>query len=859
MSLSDKFYEGLSAPLPVAGAQMPTDLVPYAGGPLDALEQHNQKYKQIDYMNRLSDKASKRLLKQLADAETDYEVDDMDKVGFVGTNPLSRRAYFMQKLAERPAPAVESIPDTIPDPIPAPAYPAQPAQAPAPVAEQPGMLRRGYNWYMGRMREKDRQRAEFRQKVYDRVGRVFRDEPTKTPVSTPAPEPVQATVASTPQTPFRRAQQVATPRTTSAVSAQASSDIKPIRGTRPYDLKGFGDQQKADPAQLAQREARNPTPPKPTPGPAYSAQYNQGHTRFVGDGAQGLGDSGDVARRLGEFGSAIGQYRKEKYVPRERERGFFDNLMHNVEHYGTRAARGLSTAAQMGASKLYDVANEGGYLADDSFIGRNISRKNRESLNREMADINASLYHAYGGAGNQANSGVYAQRFRDMDMDLGTIGIQGPQNDLLDANRFREDQILRQLRQRSDFNRLTPDQRANLERGIADRINNFYGFDVDGSPNRLGTGRISDDLDGTAFNRALRESGNQLMTDPRNILSRTETLNQMLRDNPAMAASLEARFGEEAQKAGLPLATYVANQVASGLDPRLALVDAGAEGIEDDIYETDEQRSQRYENSRRITQDILGSMSPENQAQFIRSINPAVVQRAEEINALMESDPQRALSEINAMDPLEAKYLLDQISMFSQYISPETAGRVMDYDNYRISEDDENFFGGLFNLGGSDIVNRARQQVGAGGNIDDLTGAARDRVFGYNSMRDTPRGRFYLAERGNLGDTFFNPETGEVNYELGGDMVGGGVNDRLPPEYLQQYRDAVGAENSGLRDDYYLVDDGYMGNYYYNPYSGDRNYEFLYGNPLQFQDKPLPQQFHEQYRKQFNRSPSYRG
>ena len=29
MSLSDKFYEGLSAPLPVAGAQMPVDLVPY--------------------------------------------------------------------------------------------------------------------------------------------------------------------------------------------------------------------------------------------------------------------------------------------------------------------------------------------------------------------------------------------------------------------------------------------------------------------------------------------------------------------------------------------------------------------------------------------------------------------------------------------------------------------------------------------------------------------------------------------------------------------------------------------------------------------------------------------------------------
>ncbi len=806
MSLSDKFYEGLSAPLPVSGAQMPTDLVPYAGGPLDALEQHKQKYKQLDYLNRLSERTSKKLLKQLAKAETEYEEEDMDKISFVGSNPVSRRAYYLQKLAQDPA--TISAPD-----------PTDPSQ-------------------------------------------IMSIDPTQQQSTAPAP------LQSLPTA----------PRVMSSITPQANSQIKPIRGNSTvnpdYDLKGFGDQQQADPSQLAQREARNPTPPEPAKQPAYSNQYNNGQTRFVGDKAQDLGDSGDVARRLGEFGSAVGRYRKKKYVPRERERGFFDNLMHNVEHYGTRAARGLSTAAQMGASKLYDVANQGGYLSDDSFIGRNIAQDYRESLNREMADINASLYHAYGGAGNQANSGVYADRFRNMDMDLKTQGLQGPQNDLLNANTFREDQILRQLKQRSDFNRLTPDQRANLERGIADRINNFYGFDVDGRPNRLGTGRISDDLDGTAFNRALRESGNQMMTNPMSIINQAETLNQMLSDNPGMAASLEARFGQEAKKAGQPLATYVANQVASGLDPRLALVDAGAEGIEDDIYETDDQRSQRYENSRRITQDILDSMSPENKAQFIRSVNPAVVQRAEEINALMESDPQRALSEINAMDPEEARYLLDQISMFSQYISPETAGRVMDYDKYKISEDDENFFGGLFNFGGSDIVNRARQQVGAGGNIDDLTGAARDRVFGYNSMRDTPKGRFYLAERGNLGDTFFNPETGEVNYELGGDMGSGRTllnalpdpeynkgttYERLPAQYHQKYRDRVGAENSGLRDDYYLVDDGNFGNYYYNPYSGDRNYEFLYGNQNQFQNKPLPQQFHEQYRKQFNRSPSYRG
>ena len=96
MGLSDKFYEGLSAPVPVVGAQLPEDMTPYAGGPLDALKQHKQKYKQIEYMQRLSDRESKRLLKQLSEAN---EEEDMDKTSFVGSNPHSRRAYYMDKLA----------------------------------------------------------------------------------------------------------------------------------------------------------------------------------------------------------------------------------------------------------------------------------------------------------------------------------------------------------------------------------------------------------------------------------------------------------------------------------------------------------------------------------------------------------------------------------------------------------------------------------------------------------------------------------------------------------------------------------------------------------------------------------------
>ena len=804
MSLSDKFYEGLSAPLPVVGAQMPVDLVPYGREPLDALDAHEQKYKQLDYMNQLSEQASIRLLKQLADAESDYGYDNMDKVSFVGSNPISRRAYFMRKLADSPAPVV----------VPTPAAPTtsesvqQAAQAPAPVA--PGS-----------------------------------DAPPLPSASadsggTAAPAPVA-------------------PPPVGAATTGA-----------PYNLGQLGRAPKAPP---------RPKPPTAPPRPSYAAKYQGGQTRFVGQGAQELGDSGDVANRLRELGLATGIYRKsmagqpDTAAPQEQERSFFDNLMHNVEHYGTRAARGLSTAAQMGASKLYDAANQGGYLGDDSFIGRNFSRDTRESLNREMADINASLYHAYGGAGNAANSDVYAHRFKNMDMDLSTAGIQGPQNDLLDANKFRSEQIRRQLANRWDANTMTAEQRANLETGIADRINNYYGFDAGGQANRLGTGRIIDDLDGTAFTRALRETGNEAVTNPSSVVTRAAALEDMLKENPQLLASLTQRFGEAADKAGVPLATYVAGQISSGLDPRSALVDAGGAGIEDDIYETDQQRAERYENTRRITKDILDVMPTDHQAQFIKSMNPMVIQKAEEINQLMDTNPQEALKQINAMDPEEAKYLLDQVSMFSKYISPETAEQVMDYDKYRISEDAESPFGGLLNFGGSDVVNRAKQKVGRGGNIsdlkgihaEDLTAQARNRSYGWNSMRDTPRGRFFLAEVSPLGNTYFNPETGEVNYEVGTDIMnyvpglGYDTSERLPPQYHQQYRDAVGAENSGLRDDYFLVDDGIFGNYYWNPYSGDRNYEWLYGNTNKFQDKPLPPQFHKQYQKQFNRAPSYRG
>jgi hypothetical protein len=113
MSLSDGFVQGLSTPVPVAGAGLPDDLTLYAGGPLDPLKEHEAKYKQLDRMRRMSARHSAKMLAELEKAEHQYygdrEEDPMDKVSFVSSHPLLRRQYLL-KMAERPDDPVVSPP-----------------------------------------------------------------------------------------------------------------------------------------------------------------------------------------------------------------------------------------------------------------------------------------------------------------------------------------------------------------------------------------------------------------------------------------------------------------------------------------------------------------------------------------------------------------------------------------------------------------------------------------------------------------------------------------------------------------------------------------------------------------------------
>lgn len=107
MSLSDSFVQGLSTPVPVAGAGLPVDMTLYAGGPLDPLKEHEAKYKQLERMRRMADRQSAKMLSEAEKADYEYyrneEENNMDKVSFVPNHPLLRRQYLL-KMAQNPAP-----------------------------------------------------------------------------------------------------------------------------------------------------------------------------------------------------------------------------------------------------------------------------------------------------------------------------------------------------------------------------------------------------------------------------------------------------------------------------------------------------------------------------------------------------------------------------------------------------------------------------------------------------------------------------------------------------------------------------------------------------------------------------------
>lgn len=732
MSLSDKFYEGLSAPLPVAGAQMPTDLVPYAGSPLDALEQHMQKYKQIDYMNRLSDQTSKKLLKQLAEAELDYEGEDMDKVSFIGSNPLSRRAYYLQKLAE-------------------------PAGSTAPTEQE----------------SLDPQRRPY-------VDMSFKDPadnvsmPTESEVPLPPPEPT-----------YTPAESLEPDEVNAIETRNRQLGLPSLDGTT-----------------REERDAERAMRLEPAGPPIEGA----GPRSYLGPGRRELGNSGQTLDTIDRFARRYNkalpasQVTKAPVEPAD-DRSMYERFTDGLYHYGTRAARGLSTGAQMGASYLYDKAQENKYLDPDTLLGGALDYYGqRGSLADQMARVNASLAHSYGRDERDPSSKLYADRLRRIDVDPRAVGMQ-TREDLLDRGKFKNQVLEDQMSVYRDRG-YTPEQMAEM-RGSASRVfDNYYG--VQG--NQAGTPLIRDDLDGTSLTQGIVDLGDSIRTGfrraqdfvgadpivaPRRATIRAAELQDMMARDPAVMQRIQDAYGDAAAKLNMSLADYAAQRMAS---------DFSLESPNNpQVQEKPEERAARFATSRDLVTSLVDTIPEEQRLSFIQKVNPQAISRAQEISNLLDTNPEEAIRQINSMDREQASYMLDFLQEVSPYVlggADQVDSRV-DPKSFEVRADRDDFFP---SLGGVDIVNPALQAVGGGGDLGQMTGDARRSVYGFNSMHDLPasEGRYYLVDDGNLINTYYNPVTGDIVRKLFTDMGNlnssstYNTNEALPKRYHKQFQQQHG-------------------------------------------------------------------
>jgi hypothetical protein len=724
MSLSDKFYEGLSAPLPVVGAQMPVDLVPYAGKPLDPLRAHEAKYKQLEYLQRLSDQASKAALKERLEA-------DMDKVGFVGSNALSRRQYYMDKLAgdgEGKGPSGE---------------PFTPK------------------------RDKDPQMS------LPRVSLPREPLPPQQPLS-PAPDP---NLVMSPQSLRNEELGVSLPD-------PAAEDIR---------VEQYENQE----AERLSRMLETPVDRKDRLDDARQmARYN---TR---DSGAFIGGLRDFRNQYSTYGVPEGgqpqkpsAQKPRPKAPEEPELGFYDSVRRTLDHYGTRAARGLSTGAQMAASRAYD----------SNLLGL------RDYMDKDqMARINASLYHAYGGNPEDEYAKAYAERYR---------ALRGPQEegaaprpDLLNRDQFR-DTILEDQMAAYRSRGFNPAMRRDLRNSARQTIDNMYGFEG----NRLGTGTIGEDLSLSPFRRALAASGQEAATQPGKSVAKQEAAAAQDATAAEEAAAAQAAEAEQKRLQSL-IQAEMNNQSLETVEelkdrtgynretdgefiPFLAnyIREQGTTEFMPEDTEGEMQasfRDQRIADTNDIFDKTLSSLryNPEAARAFLTQVNPRSIQVAQDLATLFDTDPQAALRQVNNMNPAEAQYQMNQLQMIQSALGTDPSLGPIDYSKYQVAEDSESPLSFLPSFGGTDIVNRARQQIGAGGDLDQMEGDARQRAFLYNSMRDVPQGRYYKVEDDVLGNTYFNPVTGDINYEYGTDF--GNLNpfrayntaEPLPERYHEQYR-----------------------------------------------------------------------
>lgn len=491
--------------------------------------------------------------------------------------------------------------------------------------------------------------------------------------------------------------------------------------------------------------------------PRYTQNSRRPAQRYASeDGLEELGSSGQVLNRLREFNQDMQGYLSRDPGGRSTQSNEPSGILDTLQHYGTRAVRLGAHGAQRLASKAYDSNFLG--LRDSGYMDP-----------RQMARINATLAHSSTGS----DRAVYEDRYRNIDIDPNTEGVQGLDRDLLDQAIFREQLVTDELRGLSTTRELTPEEIENRRAGIEARIDSIYGF----KGNRLNTPPINEDYDGTSFRRASSALGN-ILTNPAGASRAYNVASELVNSNSPIISELQTAYNQLPEGSRTDFTSFVANELTkltgNMSSKPLQLAGQDTKDTEDDVFETREERFTRYNRARDQIESLVDGLqsNPDAQLQLLQSVAPDAANMANELGSLYAEDPEKAIAMINDMDPATAAIIRDQVELVRSFI-PESAVTSIADDNLRKFERLEYNDSWLPNLFGEDTVNPAMQSVGGGSDTRNFSGDARNSTFFYNSMHDGPASdEWYLVDSGVLGNTYYNRVTGETNYELLRDFAG---------------------------------------------------------------------------------------
>ena len=836
MSISDGFRAGLSQPLTVQGSQLPVTMAEYAGHPDDILKQHDMVYEQLlKQQQRAEELRAERQRQQAEELRAERQEEGYKMSEFIGSNPISRRQYLLTKMADGPEAANGGNLETPPPQEPphrGPVIRLDSATATTPYAQGPGQdemrrskmdaagfPRNGYNnitdAYDAFLKENPPplQPTFISGAQFSGGASVAKENPRAVSANTKLQQPSQqgqtsrrdpapakqtlnsgdnvdgvsglkansnsAVVAQPPPAKSESALAAPVLRDQSQgqqapAQAQAQSPAQaPIDFTTGEPAKPWNYQSPV--SRLIEQRRRPAARPYPTP------------IRFTVPGAlTPLGTSGQVLNRMREFNQDMRGYlgrgpEDTPAPPPSEPKGMWDSLKDNLQEIGTRAVRVGTTGAQMLASKAYD----------SNFLGL---RDGRYIDPKQMARINASLAHSFDGEYGQS----YRDRYNKIDIDPDAQGIQRLETNLLDRQAFRQRLIEDEMAGLQD-RELTPTELADRRRSIGSRIDSVYGF----KGNALGTPPIYEDLNGSSVRRATNSLGTSL-ANPGKAERAFNLANELVQTNDPAIDQLKKLYNELENTPDKPdLTTFVANELTRLTGEMSSearqLEGMNTEDLEDDVFETAEERFARYNKARDQVASYVRALAdkPYAQRQLLQRVSPDAANLAGRLSTMYAENPEQAIAIINDLDPATARIIRDQVNLVRGFIPEKERAAIKDSDfsEFERREYRDDIIPNLF---GEDTVNPALQRVGGGNYNRNFQGDARNAAFLYNSMHDDKHSdEWYLVDDDRLINTYYNRRTGELNRELFRDFAGwlpGNTNPNraLPRKYWERYQQLHG-------------------------------------------------------------------